>query len=91
MQPLLKNGVPYLTNSRRGGTSPIRVVHLMASTSTASVLQTVVSYTITIKGFTPLSPWRSLMLITNSSGQTSAVWDQHQTLKSQCIRAEGMR
>ena len=68
--------------ARRGETFPIRVVHLMASTSTASVLQTVVPYNITIKGSTPLSSWRSLMLITNSSGQTSAVWDQHQTLKS---------
>ena len=57
----------------------------MASTSTASVLQTVVPYTITIKGATPLSSWRSLMLITNSSGQTSAVWDQHQTLKSMLL------
>ena len=59
---------------------PIHVVHLKASTSTASVLQTVAPYTIT--GSTPLYSWRSLMLITNSSGQTSAVWDQHQTLKS---------
>ena len=62
--------------------SPIHVVHLMESTSTESVLQTVDPYTITIKGSTPLSSWRSLMLITNSSVQTSAVWDQHQTLKS---------
>ena len=80
--PLLRNGVPYLTTSRRGGTFPIPVVHLMAIMSTASVLQTVVPYTITIKGSTPLYSWRSLMLITNSSGQTSAVWDQHQMLKS---------
>ena len=36
--------VPYLTNSSIGGTSPIHVVHLMESTSTASVLQTVVPY-----------------------------------------------
>ena len=59
---------PYRTNSRRGGTSPIRVVHMMASTSTASVLQTLVPYTITIKGSTPLTSRRSLMLITNSYG-----------------------
>ena len=48
--PLLRNGVPYLINSRRVGTYPIHVVHLMESTLTASVLQTVVPYTITIKG-----------------------------------------
>ena len=42
-------------NFAGGGTSPIRVVHLVASTSTASVLQTVFPYTITIKGSTPLS------------------------------------
>ena len=42
-------------NFAGGGTSPICVVHFMASTSTASVLQTVVPYTITIKASTPLS------------------------------------
>ena len=68
--------------ARRGGILPIRVVHLVASTSTASVLQIVVPYSITIKGSTPLFSWRSLMLIKNSFGQSSAVWDQHQTLKS---------
>ena len=67
---------------RSGGTFPIHVVHLMASSSTASVLQTMVPYAITIMGSTPSSPWRSVMLITNSFGQSSALWDQHQTLKS---------
>ena len=54
--------------ARRGGTFPIHVVHLMASSSTASVLQTVVPCATTIQGSTPLSSWRSLMLITNSFG-----------------------
>ena len=39
----------YLTKTLRGGTSLIHVVYLMASTSTASVLQTVVPYTINIR------------------------------------------
>ena len=83
----------------RRETFSIHVVHLMASTSTASVLH------LTIKGrTTPLSSWHSLMLITNSSGQTSAVWDQHQTLTSaadaaasgggsrdRCERSEGKK
>ena len=77
--------------ARRGGTSPIHVVHLMPSSSTASVLQTVVPYTITIKGSTPLSSWRSLMLITNSSGQSSAVGISIRRSNLQCIRAEEMR
>ena len=38
--------MPYLTNLRRGGTSAIREVHLVASTPTAIVIQTVVPYTI---------------------------------------------
>ena len=36
--------------ARRGGTFPIHGVHLMASSSTANVLQTVFPYIITIKG-----------------------------------------
>ena len=59
----------------------LHAVHLMASTSTASVFQTVVPCTIAIKGSTPLYSWRSSMLITNSPVQTSAIWDQHQMLR----------
>ena len=61
--------------ARRGGTFPIHGVHLMASSSTASVLQTVVPHN--YKGF-----YSVVLMSLVDADYKSAVLDQHQTFKS---------